>query len=72
MADYLGVPFEALIVSATDGSATERRSSELAETVGKLMEVEDKLRKLLIKEGTRATKRGRAATHRGGDGNKPR
>ena len=62
IADALGVPSEALVVMGMGGSlqTRDRRTSDVANTVGRLIEMESRLKKLLGKESRRAAKSGSA------------
>ena len=75
IASSLGVPQDALIMMGVNNESlvsSDKASVELSVTVGRLMEIESKLRQLLNTEVSGATKRRRTTTHRGGDGPRPR
>lgn len=60
IAAKLGVPSDALILMGMSGeslTSTDDRTSALADTVGRLIEMESRLKSLLGKESRRETKR---------------
>ena len=58
IANALGIPSEALVVMGMGGSlkTRDRRASALADTVGRLIEMEGRLKHLLGKESRREAK----------------
>lgn len=73
IAGTLGVPSEALVLLGTGAGSlrsTDATTATLTNTVGRLLEMEEKLRNLLGKESPGAAKRGSPRTSRGGNGAK--
>jgi transcriptional regulator with XRE-family HTH domain len=72
----LGIPSEALVLMGmgdqTSLSSKNDTSTEITETVVRLIEIESRLGKLLSTEAHRGKKTRKARAPRGGNGNKPK